>query len=141
MLQPNYVPTLEDKIEAERQLKVAELKKSGEGTKVNPETFAIWQENKRKIRAEAAKKLVEAELRKKKGGKGLAVLSGRALYDYKKDLFNIEDNAKEGDMESTMSETANGNQINDDAVEIVASNVQTNLFLEGDDDLDDLDED
>ena len=31
-------------------------------------------------------------MRKKKGGKGLAVLSGRALYEYKKDLFNIYEN-------------------------------------------------
>lgn len=139
ILQPNYVPTLEDKVEAERQLKVEELKKNGEGTKVTPETFAAWQENKRKMRAEEAKKLVEIELRKKKGGKGLAVLSGRALYEYKQDLFNVEDNEKEGDTDVMTNDKANGSQNNDEAVEIVASNIQTNLFLEGDDDLDDLD--
>jgi hypothetical protein len=139
LLQPNYVPTLEDKIEAERQLKVEELKKSGEGTKVTPETFAAWQENKRKKRAEEAKKLVEAELRKKKGGKGLAVLSGRALYEYKQDLFNVDDNTKDGDENVVRNVQANSIEKDDD-VEKVASNVQTNLFLEGDDNLDDLDD-
>merc|ERR1712014_472638 len=88
---PNYVPTLEDQIEAERQKKVEELKKSGKGTPVTPESFAIWQDKKRKRRANLAKKMVEQELKKKKGGKGLAVLSGRALYEYKQDLFNISE--------------------------------------------------
>jgi hypothetical protein len=78
-MQPNYVPTLEDEIEAERQKKVKELKISGKGTKVTPESFAIWQEGKRKVKAAIARKMVERELRKKKGGKGLGVLSGRAL--------------------------------------------------------------
>ena len=56
-LQPNYIPTLEDEIEVERQKKVAELKAKGiAGTPVTPETFAIWQEKKRQRRAEQAKK-------------------------------------------------------------------------------------
>merc|ERR1712003_306841 len=63
---PNYVPTLEDEIESQRQKKVAELKKSGKGTPVTPETFKAWQEKKRKRKAEKAKELVEAELKKKK---------------------------------------------------------------------------
>jgi len=133
---PNYVPTLEDKIEAERQKKVEELKKSGKGTNVTPESFAAWQEKKRKRRAEAAKKLVETELRKKKGGKGLAVLSGRDLYEYKKDLFTLVDEDdvqnKEGDADGASSK-----------LEDFASKVeQGELFLEGaDDDLDDLEDD
>jgi len=120
---PNYVPTLEDKIEAERQVKVAEFKKSGKGTKVTPESFAIWQEKKRKIKAAIAKKMVEQEFKKKKGGKGLAVLSGRALYEYKRDLFKDPTSAEE--------------------VEEIATKVETDLFLEGDDDdsLDDIDDD
>ena len=53
---PNYVPTLEDKIEAERQKKVADLKKNGEtGTPITPETFAVWQEKNRKMKAEASR--------------------------------------------------------------------------------------
>lgn len=78
-------------------------------------------------------KLVEQEMRKKKGGKGLAVLSGRALYEYKQELFNIED----GDN----NETGDGNGDKENSVDQVASKVQSDLFLEGDDDsLDDLDD-
>lgn len=140
-VQPNYVPTLEDKIEAERQKKVAELKKNGEGTKVTPETFAAWQEQKRKKRAEAAKKLVEAEMRKKKGGKGLAVLSGRDLFEYRQELFNVENlTGEEGEeREGNADEDENG--VSEDAVSGVAAKVQSDLFIEGDDeDLDDLDD-
>lgn len=128
---PNYVPTLEDKIEAERQQKVAELKKNGnKGTPVKPESFAVWQEKKRKRRAEESRKMVEQEMRKKKGGKGLAVLSGRALYEYKKDLFNIESD-----------EIKDSNVDKDNLIDEVARKVESNLFLEGDDDsLDDLDD-
>mmetsp|Transcript_8583 Transcript_8583/g.17832 ORF Transcript_8583/g.17832 Transcript_8583/m.17832 type:complete len:272 (+) Transcript_8583:129-944(+) len=126
---PNYVPTLEDKIEAERQKKVADLKKNGsKGTPITPESFAVWQEKKRKRKQEEARKMVEKEMRKKKGGKGLAVLSGRALYEYKKDLFEIEE-------ENEKAETK------DNAIDEVANKVQSDLFLEGDDDsLDDLDD-
>ena len=67
-------------------------------------------------------------MRKKKGGKGLAILSGRALYEYKKDLFEIEE-------ENEKAETK------DNAIDEVANKVQSDLFLEGDDDsLDDLDD-
>jgi hypothetical protein len=143
---PNYVPTLDDEIEAERQKKVEELKKSGKGTPVTPETFAAWQERKRKHRAMEAKKLVETELKKKKGGKGLAVLTGRALYEYRQELFNINEESNAGgeggdakDNGSNMDDNENDAITND--VEKVAEQVQTDLFLEGDDDLDDLDDD
>lgn len=147
---------MEDKIEAERQKKVQELKASGKGTKITPESFAIWQEKKRKIRADKAKKLVEAELRKKKGGKGLSVLSGKDLFNYKKELFNVEDNdqtANEGDEQQKQQQqqsTTNGdeqkqaatNKDDDINVDEVVEKVQTDLFLEGDDDdLDDLEDD
>lgn len=139
LLQPNYVPTLEDKIESERQKKVEELNKSGKGTKITPETFAVWQGKKRKARADAAKKLVEAEFKKKKGGKGLAILSGRDLYEYKKDLFTVRD-------EDEVKAKEDGNSGDGDdggkEVEEVAAKVQSDLFLEGDDeDLDDLEDD
>lgn len=84
---PNYVPTLEDEVESQRQKKVAELKASGKGTPVTEESFAAWQDRKRKRKLEANKKLVDAEMKKKKGGKGLGVLSGRALYEFKQELF------------------------------------------------------
>lgn len=73
-------------------------------------------------------------MRKKKGGKGLAVLSGRALYEYKKDLFNIE-------AEAESKEKSDDNGDKENTIEEVANKVQSDLFLEGDDDsLDDLDD-
>lgn len=114
------------------------MKKSGKGTKITAETFEVWHLKKRKRRAEASKKLVETELRKKKGGKGLAVLSGRDLYEYKKDLFNVADESAQTSTEK------NDNDTTENDVENVAAQVQSeveNLFLEGtDDDLDDLDD-
>ena len=135
LLQPNYVPTIEDDIESRRQTLVAELKKTGKGTKITPETFKIWNDKKIKVRQAAAKKLVEAELRKKKGGKGLSVLSGRALYEYKRELFRDRD---DDDMdEGNGRPEANGGE----AVAEVAAKVQSDLFLDGDDaDLDDLED-
>ncbi|CAB9530441.1 expressed unknown protein [Seminavis robusta] len=154
---PNYVPTLEDEIEMQRQTKIEELKKSGKSTPITEATFKEWQERKRKVKAEAAKKLVEAEMKKKKGGKGLAVLSGRALYEYKKSLFTAGDEEEDVDtsipepddedttatnndttteQEKQQSATTNGDVAN------VAAKVETDLFLEGDDDdLDDLEDD
>jgi hypothetical protein len=136
--QPNYVPTLEDSIEAERQKKVAELKKSGKGTPINPETFAVWQEKKRKERELKAKKLVEAEMRKKKGGKGLAVLSGRDLFQFKKELFNDDKLKDDGDNNlGSVDETKE-----EVAVADVAAKAESDLFLDGDDDdLDDIEDD
>lgn len=152
---PNYVPTLEDAIEEQRTKLRAELQAQGKtGTPVTPETFAEWQEKKRKLRAEAMKKKVEAEFKKKKGGKGLSVLSGRDLYEYKRDLFNDKDNDEdEGTnsmsvqssniMDATTSDN-NSNLISNNPkkeVEKVAEKVQSDLFLEGtDNDLDDLDD-
>ena len=80
--------------------------------------------------------MVEAEFRKKKGGKGLAILSGRDLFEYKKELFN-DDNLKDesGDILNSLNDTTEA------AVEEVAAKVQSDLFLDGDDDdLDDLDD-
>lgn len=151
---PSYVPTLEDEIEMQRQKKVAELKQAGKGTPVTPQTFAAWQTRKRQQRAEAARKKVEAEFKKKKGGKGLAVLSGRDLYEYKKELFvDRDDNDADGvDSDNGADNIDNNSNINSEAgntapdtaaadVQKVAAQVQSELFLEGDDeDLDDLDD-
>ena len=125
---PNYVPTLEDEVEAQRQKKLRELKESGvKGTPVTEETFKAWQEKKRKRKAAETKKLVEKEMKKKKGGKGLSILSGRELYNYKKDLFQDQ----EGD-------DGNNNVVDVNAEAAIAMKVEKDLFLEGDDDLDDL---
>uniref|UniRef100_A0A7S2KI75 ZC3H15/TMA46 family C-terminal domain-containing protein n=1 Tax=Leptocylindrus danicus TaxID=163516 RepID=A0A7S2KI75_9STRA len=135
---PNYVRTLEDEVEAQRQKMFDDFKKSGKkGTPVTEETLKIWQDKKRKKRLEEAKKLVEAESRKKKGGKGLSVLSGRALYEYNKSLFKDDEAAN--DNETPESAVANKKV---DSVDEVAEKVQSDLFLEGDDDdLDDLEDD
>ena len=112
---------------------------------MNPETFAAWQEKKRKRKADEAKKKVEAELKKKKGGKGLSVLSGRALYEYKQDLFKDQDDGEDVTMNESAHEGGENGDAKpsvDNAVEQVAEKVQSDLFLEGDDDdLDDLDDD
>eukprot|EP00978_Attheya_sp_CCMP212_P021455 scaffold62636_cov52-Attheya_sp.AAC.6 len=132
---PNYVRTLEDEIETQRQAKVAELKKLGTGTPVTEATFKVWLENKRKRKADAARKMVETEMKKKKGGKGLSVLSGRALYEYKQDLFK-DDEDQDGIIDIT------GIPPIVEEVEQVAEKVQSDLFLDGDDDdLDDIEDD
>lgn len=156
---PNYIPTLEDEIESQRQAMVEKILKSGKkGTPVTPETFAAWQDRKRKRRAEEAKKLVEAEMRKKKGGKGLSILSGRDLYEYKKELFADDDDILALLKEEMEDEEEKKQQKEEEEVvrpplgtkdhnggvdvEAVAEKVQSDLFLEGDDDdLDDIEDD
>lgn len=89
---PNYVRTLEDDLELQRQKKLKELKTKGiKGTPITHETFKVWQERKQKRKQDAARKLVERELKKKKGGKGLSVLSGKDLFHYKRDLFKDDE--------------------------------------------------
>lgn len=132
---PNYVPTIEDEVEMKRQKKLAEFKAKGiKGTPVTPETFKAWQERKRKRKQDEARKKVEAELKKKKGGKGLSVLSGRDLFEYKKELFKDDEDAQDT-IEEEKKESSN-NEISK-----VAEKVESDLFLgEDDDDLDDLDD-
>jgi hypothetical protein len=128
---PNYVPTLEDEIEQQRQEKVKQLQ--GKGTPVTPETFAAWKERKRKQKADAVQKTVEQEFKKKKGGKGLSILSGRDLYEYKKELFV--------DREDDDIVSSNINGVSEAKVEQLAEHVNQELFLQDDDDLDDLEDD
>lgn len=134
----------------ERQNKVEELKKSGKLTPITEESFKVWQDRKRKARAEEAKKLVEKEMKKKKGGKGLAVLSGRALYEYKQSLFDVGDQEEDvdtsameeddEDADEAVKQEKTSEQLEVD-VAAVAAQVESKLFLEGDDDdLDDLDD-
>ena len=150
---PNYVPTLEDTVEAQRQQKLRELRASGlKGTPVTPATFREWQERKRKRKEAEMKKLVEAEMKKKKGGKGLSVLSGRELYNYKRELFKDQ----EGDADLVMDVANKGSGEDEEksskdvgidgaamaGVDAVVERVEKDLFLNGDDvDLDDLEDD
>lgn len=151
---PNYVRTLEDDVELQRQQKLKELKEKGiKGTPITEETFKAWQERKRKAKEEAAKKLVAAELKKRKGGKGLSVLSGRELFNYKQELFKDNDDEEEIDGKNeTMNSDDNNNGESslvdeDDGIQKVAAKVESDLFLGDDDDdldlddLDDLDDD
>ena len=149
---------LEDEIESQRQAMVESLKKSGKkGTPVTPETFKVWQDKKRKRRVEEIKKKVDVELRKKKGGKGLAVLSGRDLYEYKRELFVDRDTTEDGISEvDGIAEANSSKRLSDDlgdlsegkakmpvgtTVDAVAEKIDSDLFLVGDDeDLDDLDD-
>lgn len=128
-----------------------ELKKSGKkGTPVTEETLKVWLEKKRQRRAEESKKLVEAELRKRKGGKGLSVLSGRDLYEFNKELFVDDENAAD-EKETQKSEEPQNNDIafcdqtftnGTDTLELVTEKIDSNLFLEDDgNDLDDIEDD
>ncbi len=141
--------TIEDDVELQRQKKLQELKDKGiKGTPVTPETFKAWQERKRKAKMDAAKKLLDAELKKKKGGKGLSVLSGRELFDYKKELFKDDEGDEQGGDDMDTKPSAHNEEsklVEEDDVEIdkVAEKVKSDLFLDGDDDdfdLDDLDD-
>jgi hypothetical protein len=82
--------TLEQVIELQR----AKMRSEGNmGTPVTEVTLAKWKADRAARRALAAKQKVEAELRKKKGGKGLSVLSGRELFLYNQSLFVDDEDA------------------------------------------------
>lgn len=82
--------TLEQVIELQR----AKMRSEGAaGTPVTEASLAAWKERRAEKRRLEAKALVEAEMRKKKGGKGLSVLSGKQLYEYNKALFVDDDEA------------------------------------------------
>ena len=68
-------------------------------------------------------------------------MSGRDLFDFKSDLFNIADDYDGDENEKGDADEKKAADQND-GVEEVAQKVESNLFLEGDDDdLDDLDDD
>ena len=146
--QPNYVPTLEDEIESQRQKKLAELKASGQkGTPITEATFKEWQERKRKRKEAEMKKRLDAEMKKKKGGKGLSVLSGRELANYNNKLFKDMDDGDVADMGMEEGGSSEEGAVNTESVaalgvEAVAEKVEKDLFLDGgDDDLDDIEDD
>jgi len=140
---PSYVRTLEDELESQRQAKLLELEKSGKkGTPITEETFKKWLNAKKLKRMQLAKKQVEAEMRKKKGGKGLSILSGRDLYLYNQNLF-VDDVTFDSSEEQTQinKECLNGSESNSSMIESCVEKLNTQLFLQEDDeDLDDLDD-
>lgn len=82
--------TLEQVIELQR----AKMRAEGNpGTPVTESSLADWKLRRAEKRRLAANAKVEAELKKKKGGKGLSVLSGKELYSYNATLFVDDDDA------------------------------------------------
>ncbi len=145
--------TLEDLIEEQRATLASQGKK---GTPVTEESLAKWKaDRKAKQRADEIKlferKLVE------KGKKGLNVLSGRALYDYDSSIFKDDANAvDQEDMQqgvdgkemlmnaattTAAAASVSGEPICKDHVttDHIIRGVQKDVFLQDDDDLDDLD--
>ena len=69
-------------------------------------------------------------------------MSGRELYNYKKEIFKDQEDADDGiDILNAIKEDEKSSK--DDGIEAVAEKVEKDLFLEGDDldDLDDLEDD
>lgn len=82
--------TLEQVIELQR----AKMRSEGlQGTPVTERTLAEWKARKAERLRLAAVAKVAAELKKKKGGKGLSVLSGKELFAYNASLFVDDDEA------------------------------------------------
>jgi hypothetical protein len=82
--------TLEQVIELQR----AKMRAEGNaGTPVTEASLASWKARRAEKRQLAANAKVEAELKKKKGGKGLSVLSGKELYSYNATLFVDDEDA------------------------------------------------
>ena len=92
--------TIEDIIEEQR----AKLASEGKvGTPVTAESFAKWRAAKLAKRQADAEAKVKIELTKKKGGKGLSVLSGKELFNFNAALFVDDDAALDATEENALS--------------------------------------
>ena len=81
--------TIEDIIEEQR----AKLTSEGKvGTPVTAASFAVWRAGKMAQRQAEAEARFKAEQTKKRGGKGLSVLSGKELFNFNASLF-VDDEA------------------------------------------------
>jgi len=81
-------------IEAEIEMQREKMRAAGvKGTPVTEASLAAWKARKKQKREAENKKLMDAERLKRKGGKGLAVLSGRDLFAYDATLFKDDANA------------------------------------------------
>lgn len=82
--------TIEDIIEEQR----AKLALDGkQGTPVTAESFATWRKAKLEKKQADAEERMRLEALKKKGGKGLSVLSGKELFNFNASLFVDDDGA------------------------------------------------
>ena len=92
--------TIEDLIDDQRA-KLASL--GQKGTPVTEETFAVWRKAKLEQKQKDAEARVKLEQTKRKGGKGLSVLSGRELFKYDKSLFTDDADALNQEQEMELS--------------------------------------
>eukprot|EP00605_Chrysophyceae_sp_TOSAG23-4_P000273 GSChrysophyteH1.ASY1.ANO1.315.1 assembled CDS len=110
--------TIEDLIDEQR----AKLQSEGKpGTPVNETTFSAWRKKKLEERQKAAEERVRIEQTKKKGGKGLSVLSGRELFKYDASLFKDDDAAINKDQEMELSNALKLSQEAEEVLEKEAS--------------------
>lgn len=93
--------TLEDIIEEQRAKLAAEGQK---GTPVTEASFAKWRAEKLVKKQAEAEARLKAEQMKKKGGKGLSVLSGKELFSYNASLFVDDDAALNQEEEQALSQ-------------------------------------
>lgn len=93
--------TIEDIIEEQRAKLQAEGKK---GTPVTEESFMKWRQDKLAKKKAEMEARVKAEQSKKKGGKGLSVLSGKELFTYNASLFVDDESAFDTTNDTTLEE-------------------------------------
>eukprot|EP00630_Chrysocystis_fragilis_P005734 CAMPEP_0197389872 /NCGR_PEP_ID=MMETSP1165-20131217/2005_1 /TAXON_ID=284809 /ORGANISM="Chrysocystis fragilis, Strain CCMP3189" /LENGTH=277 /DNA_ID=CAMNT_0042915319 /DNA_START=33 /DNA_END=866 /DNA_ORIENTATION=+ len=136
--EPSAEKSLEQMIEEQRE---AMRKEGKEGTPVTAESFAAWKRRKAERLREEQEAILKAEQLKKKGGKGLSVLSGKQLFAHDASLFVDDDDAQDKDAYERRDD-----EDPDPAPPDVAAAVgDASLYLNDDpgdlDDLDDLDDD
>eukprot|EP00607_Mallomonas_marina_P004150 CAMPEP_0182425472 /NCGR_PEP_ID=MMETSP1167-20130531/11910_1 /TAXON_ID=2988 /ORGANISM="Mallomonas Sp, Strain CCMP3275" /LENGTH=357 /DNA_ID=CAMNT_0024606233 /DNA_START=156 /DNA_END=1226 /DNA_ORIENTATION=+ len=93
--------TIEDLIEEQRARLAAEGRR---GTPVTAETFAKWRADKLARKQAEAEARLKAEQSKKKGSKGLSVLSGKELFNFNASLFVDDDGAIDETEERALNE-------------------------------------
>jgi hypothetical protein len=93
--------TIEDIIEEQRAKLSAEGKK---GTPITAESFAKWRIEKLARKQAEAEARLKSEQSKKKGGKGLSVLSGKELFSYNASLFIDDESAFDTSNDKTMND-------------------------------------
>jgi hypothetical protein len=91
--------SIEDIIEEQRAKLQAEGKK---GTPVTEESFMKWRQDKLARKRADMETRVKAEQSKKKGGKGLSVLSGKELFSYNASLFVDDESAFDTTNDATL---------------------------------------
>lgn len=82
--------SLEQRIEDQRE---AMRQQGRQGTPITAETFALWKQRKAARLRQEAETALKAEQLKRKGGKGLSLLSGKQLFAHDASLFVDDDDA------------------------------------------------